>query len=296
MLLSVLDPALLMYQQQHWRTRGSHFFSRVKALVLHRNTIRKHNQRIAISNDIAAQVQQCFPWRDDYRNIGELRDLRQFILEELARARFITRTKKADGISLQPRNLTCEHIEETTVLNAWKELLWACAEEATNSEFDVQVATWENPVLLGDSHSLIVSVSDNTRSEDHYLPLVWDENSWANQLNSQDTWPDLQRCVEFYFNANVGMQRYPQVRLNPIPFEWTDSFWKSVDDLCQPRMRRLLVKAIAKKVHGILDSNLGDESLGSIRRFRVTGFWRVHYRQLSNKIVLEEFGEHDMGL
>ena len=92
------------------------------------------------------------------------------------------------------------------------------------------------------------------------------------------------------------MQNYYRVRGQPIPFECTDGFWKSVDDYCQPNMRHLLVKAIAKKVYGILDASLHDEPLGQIRRFRVTTFWRVHYYELDDRLVLEEFGEHNMGL
>ena len=73
--------------------------------------------------------------------------------------------------------------------------------------------------------SMTVTVNDNMGSEDHYLPLVWDQTSWANRLYSQDSWPDLQRCVMLYFNANSGMQKHPQVREHPIPFECTDLFW-----------------------------------------------------------------------
>ena len=296
MLLSALDPALLIYQQHHWQSRQSHFLSRVKALVLHRSITRKHNQQIVMSDDFAALVQQCFPWSSEYRAIGELHDLRLFILQEFNKLRYITTTKRAGDISLQPSNLTCAHIEDAIVLDTWKELLCACIEQEADSDFEVQVATWETPDSLGDSRSLIVSVSDNTGGEDYYLPLVWDQDSWTNQLHSQDSWPDLQRCVESYFQANVAMQRYPYARATPIPFECTDSFWKSVENFCQPQMRRLLVKAIAKKVYGILDSRLGDEPLGRIRRFRVTSFWRVHYRQVGGRIVLDEFGEHDMGI
>ena len=32
MLVSALDPALLVYQEEHWRTREQHFLSRIKAL------------------------------------------------------------------------------------------------------------------------------------------------------------------------------------------------------------------------------------------------------------------------
>ena len=296
MLLSALDPALLLYQQDHWQTRQSHFFSRINALVMHRNIVRRYNQQIAISNDIAALVQQFFPWKEDYKTIGELRDLRQFILEELGRAHYVDVTREADEITLQPANLTCAHIEAPSVLDAWKQLLCACAEQEANSEFDTQVATWEDPLHSVGSQSMTVTVNEGTGNEDHYLPLVWDENSWANRMNSEDSWPDLRKCVALYFQANFGMRSYPYVRPHPIEFEWTDTFWKSVEDFCQPRMRQLLVKAIAKKVYGILDSTLGDESLGAFRRFRVTSFWRVHYREFGDRIVLEEFGEHDMGL
>ena len=296
MLLSALDPALLIYQQGHWQSRQSHVFRRMRALSLHRRTIRRHNQQIALSNDIAAQVQQCFPWNQNYKSIGELRDLRQFILEEFSRAHFISGTKSTDDISLQPSDLTCAYVNDATVLDAWKDLLNACLEGEVNSEYDVQVATWESPGVLANQESVAVSITRGAAAEDHHLPLVWNEDSWARQLYAQDSWPDLKRCVEFYFRANVGMQRYSQVRSVPIPFDCTASFWKSVDQLCHPRMRRLLVKAIAKKVYGVLDSKLGDEPFGQVRRFRVTGFWRVHYRQCKSGIVLERFGEHDMGI
>ena len=296
MLLSALDPSLLMYQEQDWRTRQSHFFDRINSLMLHRRVIRQYQQRMAISNEVAALVYKWFPWNAGFKAIAELRDLRQFILEELGRARYIAKTKAAKDISLQPTDLTCGHVGSPTVLDAWKELLCACVEEEANSEFDVQVATWGTPVHLASSQAIIVTVNERAGPEDHCIPLVWDENSWASRLQSQDSWPDLHRCVELYFRANAGMRMHPRARQCPIPFVWTDTFWKSVEDLCQPQMRQLLVKAVAKRVYGILDARLHDEPLGNIRRFRVTDFWRVHYRVLDDKIVLDEFGEHDMGL
>ena len=138
-------------------------------------------------------------------------------------------------------------------------------------------------------------MNNGVDKEDHYVPLVWDENTWFSRMGSQEAWPDLQMCVEIYFRSNFGMQSHPQARQNPIPFEWTDSFWKSVDDLCQPPMRQLLVKAIVKKVYGILDSKLHDERIRNFRRFRVTDFWRVNYVERGGRIVLEEFGAHDIG-
>ena len=75
--------------------------------------------------------------------------------------------------------------------------------------------------------------------------------------------------------ANPGMQNYYGVRGQPIPFECTDGFWKSVDDYCQPNMRHLLVKAIAKKVYGILGcvdiSPQPDESGSEMKKAQISG-------------------------
>ena len=296
MLLSAIDPALLIYQQEHWQTKQSHFFSRIETLFMHRRIVRRYDLQIAMSVKLAALVQQFFPWNEDCKTVGELRDLRQLLLEELNRAYYVEGTREADEITLEPDNLTCEHIEALSVMDAWRQLLCACAEQEESSGFDVQVATWECPVNLSSAQSVTVSVNDGINEENHLLPLVWDEDSWANRMISGDSWPDLRRCVEHYFLGNLGMQSHPNLRPNPIEFEWTDAFWKSVEDFCQPRMRQLLVKAISKKVYGLLDAKLGDESLGTFRRFRVTRFWRVHYREFGDRIVLEQFGEHNMGL
>jgi hypothetical protein len=90
------------------------------------------------------------------------------------------------------------------------------------------------------------------------------------------------------------MRRYPGVRERPIPLECTDAFWKSVDRL-EERLRRALIQALTKRAYGILDASLGDEPLGEIRRFRVTDFWRVHYRDQGDRLTLEEFGPHSIG-
>ena len=296
MLLSALDPALLVYKEEHWRTEQRHFLDRIGTLLMHRQTIKQLGLEMAVSADLVASVYELFPWNAEFKSISEFRDLRQFVLDELGRARYFQGSVPADRVSLQPGNLTCMYVEIDRVSNAWKELLYACAEEESSSEVDFQVATSETAVNSANSRSIVVTVVEGSDSASHEIPLVWSKDSWALRINSQDSWPDLQRCVEFYFQANPGMQKYPQLREHPLPFDCTDNFWKSVNDLCQPRMRQLLVKAIAKKVYGILDVKLHDEPLGRIRRFRVTDFWRVHYRQFDDRIVLEEFGEHDMGL
>lgn len=296
MLFSVIDPALLIYQREHWNTRQPHVAERIKALTLHRSMIRRYDQQMAMSSELAAMVYQHFPWNSDYRTLGELHDLRQFILEELVRARYVDEAPETVEVSLLPRNLTCEHVDSDLIWRAWKKLLYACVEEEDASEFDSQVATWETPIHTSNSQSIMVTVKEGDGSADHYLPLVWDESTWASRLSSQDPWPDLEKCVELYFKSNPAMQCHPMARNHPIPFECTSHFWRSVEHFCAPQLRVLLVKAITKKVYGILDPKLHDEPLGGIRRFRVTTFWRVHYRQFSDRLVLDEFGEHNMGL
>ena len=71
---------------------------------------------------------------------------------------------------------------------------------------------------------------------------------------------------------------------------------KSLDELCNSSTRKAFIKALSKKVYGIHDAGLKDESFKRVRRFRVTSFWRVHYRIVGGSIVLEEFGPHNMGM
>ena len=291
MLLSALDPALLIYEHEHWQNRQPHCFSRFEALLLHR----RYCQRIAMSHDLAAIAYGSFPWDSDFKSVKELRDLRMVMLSALADAHYVN-TDVFGSVSLQPDGLTCEYVAIPEILDVWKRLLCGCVEDEINSNFDVQIATWDKPTPPARPQSMILAIEKNAGTETHHFPLVWNNSSWATRLASLDQWPDLHRCVELHFQTNAGMQDYPGVRNQPLQFECTDGFWKSVDELCNPQMRLGLIKAITKKVYGILDGSLHDEPLGSIRRFRVTSFWRVHYRDLGDKVILEEFGEHDMGL
>ena len=295
MLLAALDPALLIYQQEHWEENQPHWLRRVHTLALHRRVARKHNYRIGVSQEFVAMVYESFPWSPAFRNIKALQDLRQFILHDLTNAYYVNGLV-TEQLSLLPDDLTGAYVESPEVLNAWKALLHGCVEDEMTSISDVHIATWETPTLSESAQSVTLTTHHDTKSEVHHIPLVWDENSWTARLACLDAWPDLRRCVDVYFLTNSGMQKYPGIRNAPMPFVCTDGFWKTVDDFCQPQMRLALVKAIAKKVYGILDTSLGDEAFGPIRRFRVTKFWRIHYRDLGQKLVLDEFGEHDMGI
>ena len=257
--------------------------------------IRNYGLRIAMSPYFAAAIYQSFPYNPSAKSIPELRDLRQFVYADMARAVYVN-GEAPNQVTLQPDHITCEYVAYPEIRAIWKQLLNGCIEYGMQSAYDVHIATWESSAPSSLPKSMTLTIHTDHDAVEYKIPLVWDDGSWIDQLTSLSAWPDLIKCVELYFNTNVGMQAYTGLRQQPLPFECTDQFWKSVNDLCVPRMRLGLVKAIAKKVYGILDPSLGDESIGETRRFRVTDFWRVHYRYSGDKIILDQFGEHNMGI
>ena len=294
-LLTAIDPDLIIYDVNDWKVRQADVFARARSLALHREINRNYGQAIAMSDELSAMVYQSFPWSHIYKNIGALRDLRQFMFEDLSRSFTVTHHIRSHNVCLRPADLTCTSAPASSVRNCWKELLSACIEQINTLGIDVQVATCESAVESAHCDELVVSIVSHSKATDHTLPLVWDRASWHRRLSFQDFWPDLPRCVELYFQSNVAIFNW-KATSKPIGFECTDEFWQSVHRLCQPLMRHLLVKAVTKRVYGIRDAALHDEALGALRRFRVTRFWRVHYRDYGDRIVLDEFGPHDMCL
>ena len=295
MVLAALDPALLVYRQQDWEQRRGHWLRRTSALAMHRRMARLQNHRFGVTQAFVARLYESFPWNSAFQHVSELKDLRQFMLEDLAAAHYVD-IPTCEQLVLLPNDLTCSYVEQRDMIDAWKALLHGCIEDEVSLASEVCIATWESPALCGRADAVVLTIHDGTKTEDYEIALLWSENCWEKRINCLDAWPDLETCVNLYFTTNVAMHGYSGVRTNPIPFDCTDRFWNSVNDFCQPQMRLTLVKAIAKKVYGILDASLGDEAFGSIRRFRVTSFWRIHYRDLGDRLVLDEFGEHNMGI
>ena len=297
MFLSALDPDLLIYNYADWQNREPHCWDRFGALALHRRMSREYDQKIAISNQFCALICQSFPWGTGYRNITELRDLRQFVLEDLQKAHYLE-AQAGKNVTLQPTGIVCQHVGEAEIYEAWEALLCGCVDEGTLTEFVLQVAAWDTPTVRAHSGPMILTVHDLDSDTEtrHDLPIVWNEDSWATQLSTQDWWPDLQRCVELLFRTNPGLKGYPGVRAQPIPFECSSAFSGSLNHYCTTQYLRIsFIEALTKKVYGVTDASLGDERIGTLSRFRVTRFWRVHYREESNRILLQEFGPHDIG-
>jgi len=253
---------------------------------------------MAMSNEFAALVQVAFPWNADFRAISELRDLREFMLQELQRAVYVD-TRTAYECSLHPEGIVCRGIEDPEVTDTWKGLLNGCLDHAVLEKFEPQVATWEADSVTNHSEIAFV-IGDNRKDQAippvYTFPLVWDQDSWAVRLVTQDWWPDLRRCVELHFRTHPGMRARPKALEQPIPFECAPRFWRTLERFCTgENLRARFIEALTKRVYGILDASLGEEPLGDFRRFRVTRSWRVHYRVENKYLVLEEFGPHSIG-
>jgi hypothetical protein len=298
MLLAALDAALLVYSYDHWRSRVWHCLERCGALVQHYKVIREYGQGLAMSRDFAALVYESFPWNEDYRGIGELRDLRQFIIVELQKAYYVD--GEVDGLaSVEPDAALYHGVEDPIVVEVWKRLLCGCVDESVLEEFEPLVATWESESLEECTEVVLTIDADGggeRGTEVYNLPLVWDRDGWVVHLATQEWWPDLHRCVELHHATNRGIQDHPEALDNPLSFGWSRGFSKSLLRFCtEGHLRERLVEALTKRVYGVLDGSLGDEPFGGMRRFRVTDFWRVHYRQEEGRLILQEFGPHDIG-
>lgn len=299
MLLTTLDPALLIYSYDEWEARAWGCFERYGALTLHRETIREYEQKLAMSVEFVAIVYESFPWNEDYRGIRELGDLREFMLRELQKAYYVD-GEVVGGVSVEPDVALCQGVEDPEAIDVWRKLLCGCVSESTQEGLEPVVGTWESE-HLGECTQVVLRVGDDVRHEEnteiHHLPLVWDRDSWVLRLSTQEWWPDLHRCVELHYCTNRGIQDHPDARDNPLPFDWTRDFSKCLARFCnERRLRQRLVEALTKRVYGVLDGSLGDEPFGDMRRFRVTDFWRVHYQEEEGRLILREFGPHDIGM
>ena len=258
--------------------------------------VRKYGQRFVVSQNYLSSVYESFPWNPTYKNIPEMRDLRRFVLEELGKAYWADAEGIQGTTSLRPAGLTCQYVTNSDFWSAWMDLLRSCVASQTTLDFDVQVATWDAQATSGRGQSMVLTVSRQGKTEVHELPLIWDQKGWSDQLSAMDVWPDLQKCVELYYLGNSGLQDFAGVRTRPIPFGCTETFVKAARELGRGGVRLSLVKALTKRVYGVLDAGLVDEQFGEIRRLRVTGFWRVHYREVGQRLIFEDFGEHDIGM
>lgn len=290
MLISVLDAALIFYKLADWRHEEDHCFHRFEALALHSQTVQEYGQRIAMSDDLESLMYSSFPWDAASQGIGRLRDLMNFMLQDMQRAKYIVDTRVFAAIELEPAGVLCEHVEKPEIINAWEELLCSCMDAA--DPYESLIATWDTPAVC-ECRSVNLTMHDlDIGSDGQYdIPLVWDDDSWAVQLAKQDWWPDLQRCVELKFKTRYIT--HSMARKQPVPFECSSRFLRSLDQIRDDKqLQDDIVEALTKTVYGIHDTGLGYEIIRGTVRFRVTESRRVHGRMANGKLILEEFGGH----
>lgn len=293
MLISILDPALLFYKLADWQNQEEHCYHRLGALALHSQTVQKYGQKMAMSDDLKDLMFRSFPWDGISQRIGGLHDLLNFMLHDLQTVADTIVTKRVAAIELEPAGVICEHVEKQEIIDAWEELLCSCM-DATDS-YESLIATWETLAVCKCKSVNLTIHNPDSRPDDQYdIPLVWDDDSWATQLVEQDWWPDLQKCVELEFKTNHGIRNHQEVREQPIPFEFGEEFYPSLDRFCtDDSLRRSLVEALTRKVYGIPVGRQRDKPIeGNKWRLWVTYSWRIHYRPEDDRIVFLKFGPH----
>lgn len=294
MLLTALDPDVMFFDNDDCRLGSRCFDERLTALFLHRDCVAAFDLRIAVSDEYLGQL-----WAAPTEK-QKPRDLMMFYYDFLSRYQRVVTPVPTEAATIDPGHAVCHYYRDGAISAAFERLLGCCAAVTANEGLGFQIGTWPSQVIAQDGmESVVIAVaSDGEPVRQATAHLVWSESRWAAQLNRIDWWwPDLQKLVDLHYRTDPGLQAVEGQYEEPLSFSWTDGFRASLEEFCRdPALRRSLVEATTKLVHGILDAALGDEQIRDFRRFRVTRFWRVHYRRLGDEIVLDQFGPHDRGL
>jgi hypothetical protein len=276
-----LDPALLLYRPDDWLQHAQHCDERMGALLEHRDNCVRFGGKIALTPEMQSLLVSNFPW-DAQSRVPQVRDLIRVIMGDLQRAEFLT-PAEADTTSVSVTGL-CQHVDWEIVERPWKGLLGSLV----SVEATVLVATWTklNPAQLRVS-TLTGSVR---RSAD--LPIVWNDDGWAEQVDPMSAWPDLALCTRILVSSDAGWRtRSGSAVAKPLRYD--DAFVREAE-LALPSDvdRRSFFKCLAKLAFNHRDGGLGDEAVRDFRRCRITRGRRLHYRETANVITLLSVGGH----
>ena len=297
MVVTSIDPTLLTYDSKDLNTGRACCFERLQALTNHREIIKKYNVRIAVSQSFTDLILNLFPWRQSGNNM--LRDLRELIFNDLQKKADYVDTDESIKVNISPKGVLCQYLKCQDLVRAWGQILAGCVSGGNAAQYTLNVATWDCPAVVPHIELMIVAPSayQTSQASDKYrIPLVWDYDSWANQLISQDWWPDLHIMVELTFTTNSAIKNHSQVKASPMRFDCSDGFWKSANSYCyDSNTRQSFVTALTKLIYGVHDRGLGLESVQSrpgVYRFRVTRTVRVHYHIEGECLIIDEIGPH----
>ncbi|MGB3340466.1 MAG: hypothetical protein WBB37_03180 [bacterium] len=129
-----------------------------------------------------------------------------------------------------------------------------------------------------------------------FKKTVKDDEDTSQRLGVLDPWPDIKLCVEVYYKNHPEMRQYHYKINQPIEFECTEGFSRSLSKNCKTKTLRIkLIDALTKVVYKIPSGGLHDTPIkerADLWHFYVSDAWRVFYRKKNNYMVLEEFCSH----
>jgi hypothetical protein len=281
---AVLDAAIVSYDEGGFAALDVETLDKLQSLVTHRGMLSDFEIPLLVTPEFIARLMEAFPWSTSQLH-PETRDCFRFLTEDLARARYL------DPIVPAPPAGNWEfcHGVAPDLEEAWRSLLGAAAENCELSSGRCLVGSWGDACAEGET-SLVVGDVIRTYS------CASSRDEWYPWLSDIDWWPDVQRWVRIVFGADDSLRHHEMARDEPMAFVLEDGFIEAVEThQAHVQHRDALIRALTKRVYGILDHGLGDEQFQHHRRMRVTAYWRIHYRVDSGTIVFEEYGPHSMG-
>jgi len=291
MTFAFIDPALLVYRAEDWRVGSNLCHERCCALLFHRGFVRNFGLRFLWSNDLMALLWNSFPFDVDLSRFPEFRDFKAFVYDDLQRAKLVDCNKDGTA-SIVPDGVVCLLVSDQCVVDTWCATLQGCPE-------NTRVASWRPAGSGGSRDCATIEVrqrgSTGTSRKKVYFLVYNDPTSWAQTLDACEWWPDFEKAVQLQFWSSPGLRGHRAARQSPLALTCDPQFVKSAGRYCRSSgLRKSLLQALAKRVYGITDSALRDESYCGVRRFRVTSFWRVHYEETAHGLRLLKLGPHDM--
>lgn len=299
MIVTAIDPALLAYDSGDFYDGRQCSLERLKALTNHRRVINEYSIRVAVSRSFMNCVLSLFPWQQCGNSV--LRDVREFILSDLERRADYLDTNESVEVGISPEGVLCQYVTCQELVCAWEQISAKHITSPDTAHSTFSVSTWDCPNIVPELELTVppTGVSQaSTPSGRYRIPLVWDCDSWARLLSTQDWWPDLKRMVSLTFITNHAIRSHAGANDRPMDFQCSEAFWKSAERYCKDGYRRQsFVTALTKLLYGIHDKGLGLETVkgrSGVYRFRVTDSDRVHYHTEGPRIVIDEIGPHEI--
>ena len=303
-LLSVLDPALLIYSFEEWQKDNDKCLTLINSLGKHREIFFQFNFRLATTYEFTAILWNLFPNNRPYKSIPMFREVQNVLYQDLQRAK-IVKEMSYTMIDFNPPDIVCKNIDNTNIISTWNRLLIGCLNEDYDSLF---IATYKNGIETScpDAISIKYQATGRNAIDEEVVPLVFDEKTWAKHIVVQEWWPEFkhddehwQNLVKTFYNSNEDIQNLNSVSKKPFSFTCIKDFWKCADGICRTKKEKIaLIETITYKTFKILSDKIQDEKIKGTKntfRMRLSKKFRIHYEPTDDGILLTECGPHGIG-